>query len=479
MDHSPLSQAKIVATMGPATTTEEILLQLFKAGVDVCRINLSHGTHKEHTQIIEKIRRLSFENGYQIAILCDLQGPKLRVGEMLNNGVLLENGQKFTFVSCPCVGDSTQAYMSYVDFPKTVKIGDLVLIDDGKLRLKVTQTNGVDKVETLVENGGILSSKKGVNLPNTRVNLPSLTDKDIEDAKFALAMDVDWLGLSFVRNESDVIELKEFVAEQGKRDTTRILAKIEKPEALDCLSAIIDASDGIMVARGDLGVEVSFEMVPIIQKKIIRECVAKARPVIVATQMLESMISNFVPTRAEANDVANAILDGADAVMLSGETSMGNFPVESVQAMQSIIKWTENNGHRFKPKQKPQAEDEFFLSDTICYTATKMADQTKATVIVIFTDLRKPVMKLASFRPFTKIIVFTTNASLHRSLALAWGVEVFLMPIVERTSEAVAYANQILISHKIIEVNDTAVYVGHIPYRKQDAFNMVRVEVVK
>lgn len=479
MEHSPLSQAKIVATMGPASTAEETLLKLFEAGVDVCRINLSHGTHAEHRITIEKIRRLSLENGYQIAILCDLQGPKLRIGEIENNGVLLENGQTFSFTSNVCIGNAKQAYMSYTDFPKTVKIGDEILIDDGKLKLRVSSTNEIDTVEAVVENGGMLSSKKGVNLPNTRVNLPSLTKKDIVDAEFALDMDVDWLGLSFVRNENDVLELKKFVADRGKRDCTRVLAKIEKPEALDCIGSIIEASDGIMVARGDLGVEVSFEMVPLIQKRIIRECVAKARPVIVATQMLESMIYNFIPTRAEANDVANAILDGADAVMLSGETSMGQFPVESVRAMQNIIKCTENNGYRFKPKQKPQTEDEFFLSDTICYTATKMADQTKAKVIIIFTDLRKPVMKLASFRPFTKIIVFTTNEALHRSLALVWGVEVFLMPAMERTSLAVAYANETLLAHGIIQAQDTAVYVGHIPYREKNTFNMVRVELVK
>lgn len=475
MEHSPLSQAKIIATVGPAIQNDEMFADLFRAGVDVCRLNFSHGDYAIHKNTIEQIRRIAKEEGFHIAILVDLQGPKLRVGTMQNNGVPLTTGQAFSLVTTPCEGDSKKAYMSYLEFPQTVKIGDKILIDDGKLKLEVLSTNGKDEVKTIVLNSGILSSNKGVNLPNTRVNLPCLTEKDKADADLALSMGVDWLGLSFVRHPQDIIEIKNIIKERGQKNTTRVVAKIEKPEALEHLDEIIREADAIMVARGDLGVEISFEQIPLIQKKIIRRCVALAKPVIVATQMLESMITHFTPTRAEVNDVANAILDGADALMLSGETSVGNYPIQAVEAMQNIIKWTEIKGYRYKPKQKPQPEDEYFLSDSICYTVTKMASQVDAKAIVIFTDFRKTAMKIASFRPYTKILVFTTNPSLQVSLSLVWGIEVFVLPPLEKTSMAVSLANKIILERKLLNPSDVVIYTGHSPFTESGALNMLHV----
>ncbi len=332
------SRTKIVATIGPASSDKETLKKLILSGVDVCRINFSHGTHEQHGRTIDLIREINKELQTEVAILGDLQGPKLRIGEVENNGVELKEGQIFKIVTFPCIGTNEQAYLTYHQFPMDVQPGENILIDDGKIRLQVIKTNHKDTVETIVVNGGILSSHKGVNLPNTAVSIPCLTNKDNHDLEFALSKNIDWIGLSFVRKATDILELKEKI--KNAKSRTFVIAKIEKPEAINELENIIDLSDGIMIARGDLGVEMSFEKVPHIQKEIVKKCLQQAKPVIIATQMLESMISAFRPTRAEATDVANAVLDGADAVMLSGETSVGKYPIESVQAMQSIISYT-------------------------------------------------------------------------------------------------------------------------------------------
>ena len=318
------SQTKVIATIGPASSSREVLEKMFHEGVDVCRLNFSHGTHDDHLKVINIILELNQELNANVAILADLQGPKIRIGEVENNQVELKDCAEVVFVTEKCLGTAKQLYLSYQNFPKDVKAGDFILVDDGKIKLEAIETNGKDTVKARVVHGGMLSSKKGVNLPNTKISMPSLTEKDIDDVNFALDHNVDWVALSFVRSADDLVQLKDII--RNKKKFARIIAKIEKPEAVSDIDNIIDASNGIMVARGDLGVEVPFDQVPLIQKDIVRRCIAKAKPVIIATQMLESMITNFRPTRAEANDVANAVLDGADAVMLSAETSAGKAP---------------------------------------------------------------------------------------------------------------------------------------------------------
>ncbi|MDA7804292.1 pyruvate kinase, partial [Crocinitomix sp.] len=321
-----MKKTKIVATMGPASTSsKEVLRQMIMEGVNVCRLNFSHGSHDDHLRTIEMIREINVEEGFHISILADLQGPKIRIGEVENNGVELIDGTKLIITTKECIGTKDKVYLTYAEFPKDVSIGDLVLMDDGKLQLEVISTNGKDEVHTKVVHGGILRSKKGVNLPNTAISLPCITPKDSEDLAFALAHKVDWIGLSFVRSARDIIELKHII--QNSKCHAKVIAKIEKPEAIADIEDIIRATDALMVARGDLGVEVPMETVPNLQKMMIKTCRKYAKPTIVATQMMESMIENFTPTRAEVNDVANAVLDGADAVMLSGETSVGKYPI--------------------------------------------------------------------------------------------------------------------------------------------------------
>ncbi|MFW5701284.1 MAG: pyruvate kinase, partial [Cyclobacteriaceae bacterium] len=313
------SQTKIVATIGPASSSKEILRQLFFEGIDVCRLNFSHGRHEDHGKIISNVLELNQELNSNVAILADLQGPKIRIGQVENNEIELLEGQEIELTTREIIGTSSKIFISYRELPQDIEVGEPILMDDGKIELQVTRTDRKENVTARVLHGGILSSKKGVNLPRTKISVPSLTPKDLADADFALDHDVDWIALSFVRSASDILDLKKIIKDKGKH--TKVIAKIEKPEALDDIDNIIDVSDGIMVARGDLGVEVSFDKVPVIQKKLVDKSIQKAKPVIIATQMMESMINNFRPTRAEANDVANAVLDGADALMLSAETA--------------------------------------------------------------------------------------------------------------------------------------------------------------
>ena len=469
------SQAKIIATIGPASRSEEMLTKLAKAGVDVFRLNLSHDTHETHAEAIKNIKTVRTKIGKNLIILGDLQGPKLRVGVMKNNGVKLEDGQQFILTAHECEGDETRAYMNYTELPKSVKSGEMVLIDDGKIKLVVVSTNGVDEVVTTVVNGGILSSRKGVNLPNTYVNLPCLTEKDLADLQFAIEQDIDWIGLSFVRRDADIIELRRQILERNSG--LKIIAKIEKPEALEYLDKIIESTDGVMVARGDLGVEVSFEKVPSIQKEIVTKCIAASKPVIIATQMMESMITNFSPTRAEANDVANAVLDGADAMMLSAETSIGQFPVEAVQAMQKIITWTESKQFVQFPIHPPVDEERGngYLTKSICYNAASLAKQINASAIIIFANSDTAVRLVSSHRAIhSKIIVFTTKPELLRTLPLLWGVEVYLYPQFATIGEAVTYVKEYILKTNILKEHTKVVYLGSVPFAL-DRPNMTRV----
>jgi pyruvate kinase len=470
------SQTKVIATIGPACNSKENLELLFHEGVDVCRLNFSHGTYDDHLKVIQIIRELNQELKTNVAILADLQGPKLRVGEMENNGVLLEEGHIIKFLNQKCIGTAEQVYMSYSEFPLDVNVGDFVLLDDGKLKFEVIETNRKDCVTARIISGGILSSKKGVNLPNTKVSLPSLTTKDLADAEFALAHDVDWIGLSFVRTPSDVIELKQVIKRHRKQ--TKVIAKIEKPEALAEIDAIIDNADGIMIARGDLGVEVPFDQVPLIQRDFVKKCILKSKPVIIATQMLESMITNFRPTRAEATDVANAVLEGADALMLSGETSVGKNPAEAVNAMQKIIDYTEANGFSFYQIHGTDTESRLFLPDTVCATACKLARDTDATAILTYTNTGYTAFKISSHRPAADIFAFTTNPALMRTLQLVWGVRAFLIEDEADTDAMLRISMELLKEKNLIKTGEVVIHVSSTPLQEAGRTNMLKLSIV-
>ncbi|MCX6230306.1 MAG: pyruvate kinase [Bacteroidetes bacterium] len=467
------SQTKIIATIGPACSSKEVLLQMIEEGVDVFRLNFSHSSKDEHQKVIDIINELNKEHNINIAILADLQGPKLRIGEVENNLIMLDDGDEINFVTNKCLGTKEQLYMSYAEFPMDVSIGDTILIDDGKIQLEVLETNNKDKVKAKVIYGGPLSSRKGVNLPNTKISLPSMTEEDISNAVFAMENNVDWIALSFVRNARDVAALKKLI--KSNNSQASVIAKIEKPDALDDLDNIIDTADAIMVARGDLGVEVSFDRVPLIQKKIVNLCIKKSKPVIIATQMMESMITNFRPTRAEANDVANAVVDGADALMLSAETSVGKFPAITIRCMQQIIDWTENNGFPYYKEFVPVENTKDFLAESICYQASKSAFQITAKAIITFTHSGYTAYKISSHRPEADIFAFTNNKVIVKKMALVWGVRAFYNEEFENIDDAINFSKKALIEKELINKGDKIVHVGSTPLSEKGPTNMLRL----
>ena len=471
------SQTKIIATIGPACDNKETLRKMILEGVDVFRLNFSHGEHETHKAVIDRIKEVNEELGTNTAILADLQGPKLRIGEVENNGVWLEDGKEFIFTSEKCVGTAEKAYMSYELLPQDVMPGEIVLVDDGKIKLEVVSTNRKDKVVTKVVNGGTLMSKKGVNLPNTKVSLPSLTKKDIKDANYVLEQDIDWIALSFVRSVTDIIDLKELI--KAKKKSTKVVAKIEKPEALEEIDNIIDMTDAIMVARGDLGVEVPFDKVPVLQKDLVHKCIARATPVIIATQMMESMITNFRPTRAEATDVANAVVDGADTLMLSGETSVGKFPVEVIKSMQEVIIATENSGYKMKHINTPDPSIPSYLPEAVAYNACEMANLTKAKGIVVFTYVGDTAYMVASHRPKSKIFAFTPTKRSMSQLSLVWGIQSFYLRPEVSINDAIEHAVKELKDNRLVISGDVLVFVGSIPMRDRGKTNMMKISVVE
>jgi len=470
------SHTKIIATLGPASASKEILSRMIHEGVDVFRLNFSHSKQDEHLKLINLIKELNKELNTNVSILADLQGPKLRVGEIENNHIDLIEGDIITFVTEKCIGTKEKIYMSYKEFPMDINKGETILIDDGKIKLEVVETNKIDNVKAKVIYGGPLSSKKGVNLPNTKVSLPCLTEEDISNAKFALDQDVDWIALSFVRTASDILELKELI--KKKKGHAGVIAKIEKPEALNEIDQIIDITDGIMVARGDLGVEIPFDEVPLVQKLIVSKCIARSKPVIIATQMMESMITNFRPTRAEANDVANAVLDSADALMLSGETSVGKYPAETIYSMQKIIDYTESQGKPFNKQHEPLAGTPTFHADSICYNTTRMTQQIHAKAIVAFTHSGYTVYRLSSHRPESDIFAFTNNEKLLRKLSLLWGVRAFYIKTYDKIDEAIIETIRILKDNNLIKEGDTLVHVGSTPLNLKGRTNMMKISYI-
>lgn len=470
------TKTKIVATIGPATSSKENLKQLILAGVDVCRLNFSHGTHNDHLEVINRIIEINDEIGSSVAMLADLQGPKLRVGKIENNGVNLEPEHEISFVNFDCLGTAEQVYMSYQKFPEDVNIGDIILIDDGKIKLEATFTDKKSTVKAKVIHGGVLSSNKGVNLPSTKISLPCLTEKDIADAHFALQHGVDWIALSFVRQATDIADLKDIIKQHKVH--TRVIAKIEKPEAISDIDNIIDIADGIMVARGDLGVELPFTQVPLMQKMIVEKCIEYAKPVIIATQMMESMITNFSPTRAEANDVANAVIDGASALMLSGETSVGKYPIEVIKAMNNIIEYTEERGYKYYRDHEPTVMNQTFILDSTCASACKMAKQASARSIVTITHNSYAASKIASHRPNTLIFAFTPDKKLMCQMSLLWGVKAIYSEDFLFTNDAIEHTLQWLKENNLIHSDELVVHVGSMPLNKKGQTNMVKLSYV-
>jgi pyruvate kinase len=468
-------RTKIVATVGPACDTYEKLLALVKAGVNVFRLNFSHGAHEDKARIIEHIRTINSTEPYNISILGDLQGPKLRVGEIENNELEIKPGDVLTFTNEKIIGNMDRIYVSYPNLHADVKIGNMIMIDDGKLEVKVMGIEKNNDVKVMVTMGGILSSKKGINLPDTKISLPALTEKDLLDLDFIIEQKLDWVALSFVRSVKDIVILRSKL--QEKKSKTKIIAKIEKPEALTNIRDIIVESDGIMVARGDLGVELPIEQVPLIQKQLIRKSLHRAKPVIVATQMMESMIDRSKPNRSEITDVANAVLEGADAVMLSGETATGKHPVLVVETMRKIIMQVERTDYRYNLEDEliPQPHSPSFLSDAICYNACKLAKDTKADALIGMTQSGYTGFMLSSYRPQSPLYIFTKEKTLVNQLSLSWGVRAFHYSEEESLDDIIKDQIAILQERGFIKSGDVVVNTGSVPVHLHLPTNMLKI----
>jgi pyruvate kinase len=473
------NRTKIVATMGPASAKKEVLLAMIKAGVNVCRLNFSHGRPEDHKGVIDTIREINAEYKTNVGILADLQGPKIRIGLVKDGGIHLVNGTQIKITTQECIGNDEQIYITYDTFPQDVQADEIILLDDGKLQLRVIETNRLDTVMCEVVHGGILTSRKGVNLPNTKVSIPSLTEEDLINLQFALKYDVEWIGLSFVRTGQDIIELKEIIAKSGK--AAKVIAKVEKPEAIDNIDEIIAATDGVMVARGDLGVEMPLEEVPLLQKMIARKCRAASKPVIVATQMLESMITTPRPTRAEVNDVANSVLDGADAVMLSGETSVGEFPVIVIETMAKIVRNVEELGYPYNTSKQDTVDPTAvnYLSNALCESAVHLAQRTDAVGIVSMTTSGYTAFQISSHRPKASTYIFTSNKQLLNALSLVWGVRSFYYDKLESTDDTISDVNNILKTADLIQSGDVVINTAAVPIIKQGKTNMLKVSVIE
>lgn len=475
VDHQ---NTKIIATVGPASSSYDNLLALVKAGVDVFRLNFSHGKHEDHQEVINRITYINEKYGLHIGILADLQGPKLRVGEIKDNALELKTGDVVTFVDEPCIGTMEKIYMSYDRFAKDVEAGERVLVDDGKLVFEVIETNKKDTVKLKVLFGGTLSSRKGVNLPNTKISLPCLTPKDLIDLEFILTQPVNWIALSFVRTPKDLKDLKRKIDE--KKHPAKIIAKIEKPEAVEKIDKIIKNSNGIMVARGDLGIEVAMERLPLIQKEIIQKCIQRARPVIVATQMMDSMITNPSPTRAEITDVANAVLNGADAVMLSGETSVGKHPVKVVEAMNKIIDEAEKHPQYSDYRRPiPSHNSRTFYSDAVCFNAARTGEVVGAKAIIGMTSSGYTAFKVSSFRPQMDIYIFSDRMHMLATLNLVWGVRCFYYDRFTTTDETIQDVTDILKAAGKVKKGDVVINTGSMPLHRRHRTNMVKLTMIE
>ena len=471
-------KTKIVATLGPATSSKDTLKEMLQAGVNVFRINFSHANYDDVRERVQMIRDLNEEEGFTAAILADLQGPKLRVGTMKED-VVVAAGDEIVFATGEKFeGSKERVYMNYDAFPRDVNEGERILLDDGKLIFEVVSTNRENEVVAKVIQGGPLKSKKGVNLPNTDISLPALTVKDVEDAKFACSLKVDWIALSFVRHEKDIIELQDLI-KQHTEYKIPIIAKIEKPEGVDNIEKIVAYCDGLMVARGDLGVEIPAQEVPLIQKKLVLVAKKARIPVIIATQMMETMITSLTPTRAEVNDVANSVMDGADAVMLSGETSVGQYPVQVIEKMASILTSVENSPLIKVPHDPPHVRTKRYITKAVCFHAAHMANEIKAKAICTLTNSGYTAFQISAWRPESHILVFTHNKRILNRLSLLWGVKAFYYDKYSTTDETIDDINSIAKAGGFVEQGDFTINLAAMPIASKGMVNTLRVSEIE
>lgn len=475
LEKVPFNKTKIVATVGPASNSKEMLLALVKEGVDVFRLNFSHGTHEDHLKVVKNIREVNKELDASVAILLDLQGPKIRIQEM-EPGIVIAPGQELTITPRELVGNAKIVSTSYKELPRDVKKGDTILVDDGKIELKVKEVKDTDVITEVVY-GGPLKSRKGINLPFTKVSAPSLTEKDYVDLQFGLKNNVDWIALSFVRKAYDIEHLRGIINEA--KSSARIVAKIEKPEALSNIDEIIAATDAVMVARGDLGVEIWLEEVPMVQKMLVEKCNKAGKPVIVATQMMESMIENPRPTRAETNDVANAVMDGADAVMLSAETAAGKFPIEVIRSMVRTVTSVEKNPHMYFRFRDINPSSESFLHDSFVLAACKLAKDVGAKAVVGMTTSGYTAFKSSAHRPNANIFVFTNNSSLISQMNLVWGTRAYHYDKSNSTDETINDVEAILKRDGHVKTGDIFIILASMPIHEKARTNTLKINVVK
>ncbi|HTH57981.1 MAG TPA: pyruvate kinase [Cyclobacteriaceae bacterium] len=474
MERISYNKTKIVATVGPASNSKAMLQALIKEGVDVFRLNFSHGKHEDHQKVIDYVRELNSEMGTSVALLQDLQGPKIRVNDV-KEGVELKPGQELIITTKQLLGNNEIVSTSYENLPNDVKVGDMILIDDGKIELKVREVRDNDVVCAVVY-GGPLKPRKGINLPFTKVTAPSLTEKDLADLEFGLKNRVDWVALSFVRKATDIEIIKDHI--RRAKSVTRVVAKIEKPEALENIDAIIEATDAVMVARGDLGVEIWMEEVPMVQKMLVDKCNKAAKPVIVATQMMESMIENPRPTRAETNDVANAVMDGADALMLSAETAAGKYPIEVIRSMVRTVGSVEKQGDIFY-KFHPENNVRDFLNDNLILTACKLAKDVNAKAIVGLTQFGYSAYKAASHRPNANIFAFTSNKDIINTMNLVWATRAYHYDKAASTDDTIADIESILKRDGHVQSGDIFIVLASMPINERGKTNTIKVNVVR
>ncbi|HEY0743775.1 MAG TPA: pyruvate kinase [Chryseosolibacter sp.] len=469
------NKTKIVATVGPASNSKDMLRALIKEGVDVFRLNFSHGSHEDHLKVITAVRELNQELGTTVSLLQDLQGPKIRVQEMQPDTTIVR-GQELIITTRQLLGNNEICSTSYQNLPKDVKFGDMILVDDGKIELKVKEVRDTDVVTEVVY-GGPLKSRKGINLPFTKVSAPSLTEKDLHDLDFGIKNNVDWIALSFVRKASDIYALREII--DRNKSTSRIVAKIEKPEALSNIDEIIAATDACMVARGDLGVEIWLEEVPMVQKMLVEKCNKAGKPVIVATQMMESMIENPRPTRAETNDVANSVMDGADAVMLSAETAAGKYPIEVIRSMVRTIASVEKNPNIYFRFREVDPASPIYINDSLVLAACKLAKDVGAKAIVGMTASGYTAFKSSSHRPNANIFVFTGNRSLINKINLVWGSRAYVYDKNESTDETISDVEAILKKEGHVKTGDIFIFLASMPISERARTNTLKINIVK
>lgn len=470
------NRTKIIATIGPSTKQREMIQSLILSGVDVIRLNFSHISHEDALNVIQSVRELNEDLNTSVALLADLQGPKLRIGLVKNGQVLLKDNSEILITTDICESDETILSVSYNHLAQDVKPGEKILIDDGNITLEVLASDGNSEIRARVIFGGLISSHKGFNLPNTKVSLPSLTEQDLNDLTFSLDQDLDWVALSFVRSASDVIELKHLINNSGSE--AKVIAKIEKPEAVEDINEIVKHADAVMVARGDLGVEMELEKVPMIQKQIIKLCQEHAKPVIIATQMMQSMISSPAPYRSEVTDVANAVLDGADALMLSGETSVGKYPLKVIEMMVRIISEIEKNDEIFSREICPQKNHQRFISDSVCYNACKMAGRVGAEVITVMTNSGYTAFRVASMRPKAHIFAFTSSRALICQLNLVWGVRCFFYDKTISTDHTLEDLQYFLKKNRYVEPGNLVIQTSSMPILEMGMTNALKLSEI-